>query len=73
MAEDASARAGLEFEGVHIGRGDPAGHVLAVAEKIGADLIVMGRRGVSAARALVPGSVSLRVSNGACCACLTVP
>ena len=73
VAEDASARAGLEFEGVHIGRGDPAGHVLAVAEKIGADLIVMGRRGVSAARALVPGSVSLRVSNGARCACLTVP
>jgi nucleotide-binding universal stress UspA family protein len=73
VAEEAEARAGLEFEGIHIGRGDPAEHVLAVAERIGADLIVMGRRGVSAARALLLGSVSLKVAHGARCACLTVP
>lgn len=71
-AEARAARAGARFAEIHIGRGDPAEHTLAVAERIGADLIVMGRRGVSAARALVMGSVSLAVSQRAHCAVLTV-
>lgn len=75
VAADAAARAeraGASFAAFHFGRGDPADATLAAAEEIDADLIVMGRRGVGAARALVLGSVSQAVSHGAKCACLTV-
>ena len=71
-AEALAASMDAAFTEIHFGRGAPAVHVLAVAERTGADLIVMGRRGVGAARALVLGSVSQAVAHGATCACLTV-
>ena len=71
-AAERAAHAGVRFKEIHIGRGDAAENLLAVADAIDADLIVMGRRGVGAAQALVLGSVSQAVAHGARCACLTV-
>ena len=42
----------------HTRRGDPAGALIAVAEEEGADLIVVGSKGVRSARRLVVGSVA---------------
>lgn len=63
---------GAELAGAHTGRGDPAGMVLDTAKEVDADVIVMGRRGLGALRALALGSVSNAVAHGAKCACLTV-
>lgn len=63
---------GGAFTEVHIGRGNPAQHTLEAAREIDADLIVMGRRGLGSVGALALGSVSLAISHGADCACLTV-
>lgn len=67
-----ATEAGVTFKETHVGRGSPADHTLADAEAIGADLIVMGRRGLGALGALVLGSVSQAVAHGSKCACLTV-
>ncbi|NNF90388.1 MAG: universal stress protein [Boseongicola sp.] len=72
QAKALAAKAGVEFKVCHVGRGRPAQHTLADAEAIGADLIVMGRRGLGAVGALAMGSVSQAVSHGAKCACMTV-
>lgn len=63
---------GVAIEEVHLGTGVPANVVLTHAKKIDADLIVMGRRGLGAIRALALGSVSQAIAHGAECACLTV-
>ncbi len=52
--------------------GDPASAILAVAKDAGADLIVMGRRGLGDLAGLLLGSVSHKVTHLAECACLTV-
>ena len=52
--------------------GDPASAILAVAKDAGADLIVMGRRGLGDLAGLLLGSVSHKVTHLADCACLTV-
>ena len=52
--------------------GDPAGHILARADAAGADLIVMGTRGLSDLKGLLMGSVSHKVCQLAKCPCLTV-
>jgi len=74
VAEAASrlARAGLVPAGVTCRPGDAARQTLKVAEDVGADLIVLGRRGVGAVQALVLGSVSQEVARRADCAVLTV-
>lgn len=64
--------ADVEIAQVHLGVGDPGYWILDVAEKTNADLIVMGRRGLGAFRALALGSVSQDVAQRAKCACLTV-
>lgn len=61
-----------KLAGTHTGRGNPAAKVLDTADEIGADLIVMGRRGLRSVRALALGSVSQEVAHKAKCACLTV-
>lgn len=71
------ARGIVEEEGgkvarVHVGGDHPAKHTLSIAEDIEADLIVTGRRGFGAVRALALGSVSQAVAHGAKCPCLTV-
>ena len=72
MARNLAEEQGVTVEEVHLCSAGPSQDILATAEKTGADLIVMGRRGLGALGALTLGSVSLSVSRGATCACLTV-
>ena len=53
-------------------KGDAAKEILALADKIGADLIVTGRRGLGSVASLMLGSTSQRISHDAECAVLTV-
>ena len=52
--------------------GKPAEQILEVASSEGVDMIVMGSRGLSDAKALFLGSVSHKVANHATCTCVTV-
>jgi nucleotide-binding universal stress UspA family protein len=52
--------------------GKPAEQILEVAGSEGVDMIVMGSRGLSDAKALFLGSVSHKVANQATCTCVTV-
>jgi nucleotide-binding universal stress UspA family protein len=52
--------------------GDPAKEILSVAGEERADIIIMGRRGLSDLAGLLLGSVSREVTHLAQCACLTV-
>jgi nucleotide-binding universal stress UspA family protein len=52
--------------------GDPAHRIVEVAGREGADLIVMGRRGLGDLKGLLLGSVTHKVAQAARCACLTV-
>jgi nucleotide-binding universal stress UspA family protein len=52
--------------------GNPRREIARLAKDNGADLIVMGRRGLGRFADLVLGSVSHQVTQGADCACLTV-
>lgn len=71
-AMDIVAAEGGKIVRTHAGGAVPAKHTLSIAEEINADLIVTGRRGVGAVRALALGSVSQAIAHGATCACLTV-
>jgi nucleotide-binding universal stress UspA family protein len=52
--------------------GDPADQILRHAEKEGANLIVMGSRGLGDLKGLLMGSVSHKVSQLSPCSCITV-
>jgi nucleotide-binding universal stress UspA family protein len=52
--------------------GKPAEQILEVVGSEGVDMIVMGSRGLSDARALFLGSVSHQVANHATCTCVTI-
>jgi len=69
----ASARkAGVANVAAEIHNGDYANSILEVAKKADADIIVMGRRGLSNLKGFVTGSVSHKVSQRAECSVLTV-
>ena len=53
-------------------QGDPADAILDVAEEQGADLIVVGNKGMTGARRFLLGSVPNRVSHHAPCSVLIV-
>lgn len=55
-----------------VAEGDPAEIILSVAEELDTDLIVLGSRGLTAARRFLVGSVSTRVATHAQCAVLVV-
>ncbi|MEW9921648.1 universal stress protein [Marimonas sp. MJW-29] len=57
----------------HMPYGDAAGEILAHADRIEADLIVTGRRGLGSLTSLVLGSTTQRINHEAKCACLSVP
>ena len=66
-AAAASARKeGLEVQ-THPVEGNPADGILEVAEKTGADLIVVGNKGMTGARRFLLGSVPNNVSHHAPC------
>lgn len=52
--------------------GDPADSILAIAESVSADLIVVGARGISAVERFVRGSVSTKVAHHSPCDVLIV-
>jgi nucleotide-binding universal stress UspA family protein len=52
--------------------GKPAEQILELAGSEGVDMIVMGSRGLSDAKAFFLGSVSHQVANHATCTCVTV-
>ena len=67
----AHAAAVFRSEGVeaecHARRGDPADVLLTAAEDLGADLIVVGNRGMSGTKRFLLGSVPDKVSHHASC------
>jgi len=58
--------AGVEATG-HPREGDPADAILDVAEETGADLIVVGNKGMTGARRFLLGSVPNKISHHAPC------
>lgn len=56
---------GAEVAGQHLWRGRPAGALDAIADEIGADLIVMGSRGLGRIKRLALGSVADEVVHSA--------
>lgn len=71
-AEAIAARKKVERVTRVTGHGDVAGEILKQAEKLKADLIVMGTRGLSDLRGLLVGSISHKIIHHAKCPCLTV-
>ncbi len=63
--------AGVEVE-VFARQGDPADAILDVAEERGADLIVVGNKGMTGAKRFLLGSVPNKVSHHAPCSVLIV-
>jgi nucleotide-binding universal stress UspA family protein len=63
--------AGVEVES-HARQGDPADAILDVAEERGADLIVVGNKGMTGAKRFLLGSVPNRVSHHAPCSVLII-
>jgi nucleotide-binding universal stress UspA family protein len=70
-AADAARAAGVEAR-TYARQGDPADAILDVAEERGADLIVVGNKGMTGARRFLLGSVPNRVSHHAPCSVLIV-
>jgi nucleotide-binding universal stress UspA family protein len=62
---------GLEAE-PHARKGDPADAIIALAEELGTDLVVVGNKGLSAKRRFLLGSVPDKVSHHAPCSVLIV-
>ena len=71
-AVQAAARDGCTDVQAKAVLGDPAGEILERAAQIGADMIVMGSRGLSDLKGLLVGSVSHKVNHLADCTCITV-
>jgi len=72
IAEDKSRKAGVENLERLLRAGDPVSEILNAAKETSADLIVVGSRGLSDAKALLLGSVSHKVSQLCECSCVTV-
>ena len=67
-----TARAGGVEPRIHAREGDPADAILDVAEELGADLIVVGNRGMTGAKRFLLGSVPNKVSHHAPCSVMIV-
>ena len=65
-AAAAAAEAGVEAR-THAREGDPADAILDVAEETGADVIVIGNKGMTGARRFLLGSVPNKISHHAPC------
>ncbi|HET6379848.1 MAG TPA: universal stress protein [candidate division Zixibacteria bacterium] len=64
-------RAGITAN-AHVRRGDPAREIVAAAQELGADLIVLGSRGLGGVERLLLGSVARGVLTAAHCSVLVV-
>ena len=63
--------AGVEVQ-THAREGDPADAILDVAEEVGADLVVVGNKGMTGAKRFLLGSVPNKVSHHAPCGVLII-
>jgi nucleotide-binding universal stress UspA family protein len=70
-AAAAAAAAGVEA-GTYAREGDPADAILDVAEELGADLIVVGNKGMTGARRFLLASVPNKVSHHAPCSVMII-
>lgn len=70
-AAEEATRAGVATT-CHPRRGEPADAIIAVAEEVDAELIVVGNRGLSSARRYLLGSVPGKVTHHAPCSVLIV-
>ena len=70
-AADAAVAAGVEAR-THARQGDPADAILDVAEEHGADLIVVGNKGMTGTKRFLLGSVPNKVSHHAPCSVLII-
>ena len=71
-ASKTASQAGVANVTTEIRSGDYANCILEVAKKADADIIIMGRRGLSKLKGFVTGSVSHKVAQRAECSVLTV-
>ncbi|MDD9984582.1 MAG: universal stress protein [Gammaproteobacteria bacterium] len=71
-ARTAARDAGARVAGAFVDDGEPVDRIIERARESEADLIVLGRRGLSDLHGLLVGSVTHKVSQLADCACLTV-
>ena len=65
-AAGSAREAGVDAN-IHAREGDPADAILDVAEETGADLIVVGNKGMTGARRFLLGSVPNKISHHAPC------
>jgi len=63
---------GVKNVHAEIAHGDTANRLLKIAEKVNADLIVIGTRGFGPLKAMLMGSTSQKIAQLASCACLTI-
>jgi nucleotide-binding universal stress UspA family protein len=70
-AAELAQEAGVESE-TYARQGDPADAILDVAEERGADLIVVGNKGMTGAKRFLLGSVPNKVSHHAPCSVLII-
>ena len=70
-AADIAREAGVDAN-THPRQGDPADAILDVAEEQGADLIVVGNKGMTGAKRFLLGSVPNKVSHHAPCSVLII-
>ena len=66
-----AADAGVTAQ-VHARQGDPADAILDVAEETGADLVVIGNKGMTGAKRFLLGSVPNKISHHAPCGVLII-
>jgi nucleotide-binding universal stress UspA family protein len=70
-AAEVAQEAGVEVQ-TYARQGDPADAILDVAEEKGADLIVVGNKGMTGAKRFLLGSVPNKVSHHAPCSVLII-
>lgn len=71
-AADAARKAGAKVAELLVQAGDPAAEIVAAADRLGIDHIVMGARGLGGFGSLVLGSVSQAVIHQVKCPCTIV-
>ena len=70
-AAEIASQAGVPVE-VYARQGDPADAILDVAEEQGADLVIVGNKGMTGAKRFLLGSVPNKVSHHAPCSVLII-
>jgi len=70
-AADIARAAGVSVN-THARQGDPADAILDVAEELGADVVIVGNKGMTGAKRFLLGSVPDKISHHAPCSVLIV-